>query len=465
MRHSAILLLAAAGIAAALPPAGGSQARPRDPARAGEERRKPSATACPGNLKAGEAQPLGPGPARLATISCLALPHVQAYPLPPVVSPDGRFAASWQDREDSPLNLVPLDGSPGIGLHNRVAVRNFGAGIDPRLEALAWRSDGSALWSVEQRAIRPSGWALSGLTPILVDRSGKVRRFAPPEHPAGPLDGLAWVGGDGLAIAQFGTPGGRYRPEHRDPSPTFAMLDVPGRRILDTLTAADAEALRLRAGANNGFGLFDVAAVRLRDGRLRALLQLEAMAGPSRPLDPAAGAGKMPSLPAAWLVWTQGEKPVQLAPSFDVPFGRAELTPDGSHILAWRALQPKGIIIHECYDSCPPRKPPTPVEGVVAALVEASSGRTLWSLEAQAGEHWSRFGGPVISPTGKLALIPLPDAGKRQSIALLSMADGRILQRFSPACSSCYPPGFGFVRGGRKMWIGTVGRLAFYDLK
>jgi hypothetical protein len=49
-------------------------------------------------------------------------------------------------------------------------------------------------------------------------------------------------------------------------------------------------------------------------------------------------------------------------------------------------------------------------------------------------------------------------------IALLSMSDGRILQRFSLACTGCYPQSFGFTRDGRQMWIGMKSRLAFYDL-
>jgi hypothetical protein len=346
-------------------------------------------------------------------------------------------------------------------LSNRVTFRDFGSGIDQRQEALAWRTDSSGLWSVEQQVVRPSGWALSGLTPILIDSAGNVQRFAAPEHAAGPLDAVAWVGGHGRAIAQFGTSGGSYRPEHADASPTLAMIDVPGKRILDTLTGADAEALRLRTGSYNGFGPFDLSAVQLRNGRLRALLQLERMVDPShrRP----AGSDEHRFLTPLWLVWTQGRSPVPMTPLFDDPSARAELTPDGSHILAWQPLQPEGLIIHDCR-SCPPPPPPTPVEAPIAALIDARSGRTVWSLRARASEFWNRFGGPVVSPTGGFALIPLPAVNGRRRIALLSMADGRILQRFSPACAGCYPQSFGFTRGGRQVWIGIGSQLAFYDL-
>jgi hypothetical protein len=360
---------------------------------------------------------------------------------------------------------VPFDGSSRFRLPSLVAFREFGSGIEARQDALAWRSDSSSLWSVEQEVVRPNGWALSGLRPILIDRVGNVRRFSPPEHPAGPLDALAWVGGGGRAVVQFGTRGDRYRPEHDDPSPTLAMIDVPRRRILHTLTAMDAEALRLRAGSFNGFGLFDVSAVQLRTGRLRALLQFQRVVDRSR--QPTSNSGRIEDrfIPATWLVWTEGERPVPLTPLFDEDrFARAEVTPDGSRVLAWRALQPEGVLIHDCRN-CRSASAPTPVEARVAALIDTGSGRTVWSLQARASEFWNRFGGPVVSPTGKFALIPLPAANQRQMIALLSMVDGRILQRFSLACNGCYPQSFGFARSGDQMWIGIMNRVAFYDLE
>ena len=470
MRLHATLLLGVAGIILGFRPEAEAvlQASNQPPTvvreSSTEESRAPSSTPCPENLRRDEAEPLGPGPARLATIRCLDLPSGQDYRLPPLVSPDGQSVALWESGQVSPLDVVPFDGSSGFRLFNRVTFRDFGSGIDSRQDALAWRSDGSGLWSVEQQVVRPNGWALSGLTPILIDRDGNVQRFAPPEHGAGPLDALAWVGGDGRAIAQFGTRGSLYRPEHDDPSPTLAMIDVPRRRILHTLTATDAEALNLRAGSYNGFSLFDVSAVQLSNGRLRALLQFRRVVDRSHRPAPTSGPAVDRFLPAVWLVWNQGRRPVPLAPLFDDAFARAELTPDGSHILVWRALQPEGVIIHDCRN-CPSPPPPTPIDATVAALIDARSGRTIWSLQARASEFWNRFGGPVISPTGRLALIPLPAANQRQMIALLSMADGRILQRFSLACNGCYPQSFGFTRSGGQMWIGIMNRLAFYDLR
>jgi hypothetical protein len=424
----------------------------------------PSAVPCPKNLDRTEAEPLGPGPARLATIRCLDLPRGQDAPLFPVLSPDGQSVALWGEGQLSPLDVVAFAGGPGFRRPNRVTFRAFGSSIrHDRRDALAWRSDGSGLWSIEQQVTRPSGWALSGLTPIAIDRQGNITRFVPPEHDSGPLDALQWVGGDGLAVVQFGTRGESYRPAHDDPSPTLAMIDVPRRRILDTLTAADAEALKLRTGSYNGFGLFDLSAVHLPDGRHRALLQFERIVDRSPRPAPISGPAPDLFLPATWLVWTEGQRPRPLTPVFDDRSARAELTPDGKHILAWRPLQPDGVIIHDCR-KCPPPPPPTPVEATFAALVDAGSGRIVWSLRARVSTFWNPFGGPVISPTGRFALIPLPVADARP-IALLSMTDGRIVQRFSLGCTGCSPHSFGFTRGGRQMWIGDSHRLAFYDLE
>ena len=93
-------------------------------------------------------------------------------------------------------------------------------------DSLAWATDSRSLWSVRQRIVSPGGWALSGLIPISIGHDGTIRELPALHHPAGPLDGILWVGGDGLALAQFGTHGGYYRPPHDDICPD----DRDGRR-------------------------------------------------------------------------------------------------------------------------------------------------------------------------------------------------------------------------------------------
>lgn len=311
MRLHATFLLSVAGLSlgsdAAVRGVTRLSSQPRASAADSSEKvsRAASAVPCAANLRRAELEPLGPGPARLATIRCLDLPRGQDYRLPPIVSPDGQSVALWGNGQVSPLDVVAFDGSSGFRLPNRVTFRDFGSGIqDDRQGALAWRSNSSGLWSVEQKVVSPSGWALSGLTPTLIDRNGDIRRFSPPKHAAGPLDALAWSGSDGLAVVQFGTRGDRYRPKHEDPSPTLAMVDVPRGRILHTLTAADFEALKFRAGSYNGFGIFDVSVVQMRNGRQRALLQFERVVDRSH--QPASGSTPAQDryLPATWSVWT-----------------------------------------------------------------------------------------------------------------------------------------------------------------
>lgn len=424
-----------------------------------------SVVRCPDNLRQAELEPLGSGPARLVRIHCVNLPGGQESRLPNV-SPDGRFVAFWDAGQISPLDVMPFDGRVGVQIPNRVTFRTFGSGSQiASQDALHWRSDSAALWSVEQQVVHPSGFALSGLTPILIDHDGNVQRLTSPQHASGPLDALAWIGGDGRALAQFGTRGGYYRPEHEDRSPTLAMIDVPSLRILDTLTAADSEDLGLRVVSSGGFGLFDVSTVQLRDGRLRALLRFQRIV--DRSAKPTAVSARVPDrfIPAVWLVWTQSERPVRLSPTFDDRSVTAEFSPDGYQILAWRPVQPEGVRDNNHCRDCPPPPPPTPVDGVVATLVDTHSGRPVWTLNARASEFWSHAGRPVINPTGRTALIALPATENRQVVGLLSMTDGRVLQRFSLTCNGCLPQSFGFTGDGRQMWIATANHLAFYDLR
>ncbi|HYI41710.1 MAG TPA: hypothetical protein VE053_15485 [Allosphingosinicella sp.] len=69
-------------------------------------------------------------------------------------------------------------------------------------------------------------------------------------HPARPLDGLQWIGGEGRALALFGARGGYYRPEHEDPEPTLAMVDAGLGRVLASVPARTLPRLRRRLDAH-----------------------------------------------------------------------------------------------------------------------------------------------------------------------------------------------------------------------
>jgi hypothetical protein len=84
------------------------------------------------------------------------------------------------------------------------------------------------------------------MRPVRTVQQGEIEPLPELHHAAGPLDALLWAGGDGLAVAQFGTRGGFYRPEHDDPNPTFAIVDARRGIVLDTLPFDAIEPLRGR---------------------------------------------------------------------------------------------------------------------------------------------------------------------------------------------------------------------------
>src|SRR3546814_20979345 len=46
---------------------------------------------------------------------------------------------------------------------------------------------------------------------------------------------MLWVGNSGLALAEFGTKGNYYRPEHDDPTPTLGIVDGRRGKVLQTV--------------------------------------------------------------------------------------------------------------------------------------------------------------------------------------------------------------------------------------
>ena len=94
-----------------------------------------------------------------------------------------------------------------------------------------------------------------------------------------------------------------------------------------------------------------------------------------------------------------------------------------------------------------------------AVLHDIESGLAIWTISGRA----ETFGGvraqPVIREDGRFALLPLPPNAGGNKLALVSMRDGAILQRF-PGVES-----FGFARAGRVIWIEYGGLLAFYSME
>jgi hypothetical protein len=391
--------------------------------------------------------PVGAGPLMLAQVYCQTMPHLSLLSLALALSPDGRSLAHYHDN-GSVLRVAPLDGSKGWTEYQAPlgTFKQFSSNIRSAL-AFAWASDSQSVWTGTHERLRPSGFATSPLRAVRTMADGALQTFPDLQHSAGPLDALLWANGDGLALAQFGTRGGLYRPEHDDPTPTFAIVDAQRGRVLDSLPFEAIEpAGRRRPGAAAYAAVQNAAVTTLPDGRVRALLSV-----------------------GQWAVWTQGETPRVIPDPYPREFhSRMVLSPDGASVLVGRLLRTSGGYCIEprgCF-------PGTPVEGVLAALHDLATGRELWAIRATAVNDFE-FPTSAISPDGRYALIGLMpgplSAGKvniagaiEASIALVAMDNGAIVQTF-PAPGPAYA--MGFARGGRTVWAHAYGLTALYDLR
>ena len=286
----------------------------------------------------------------------------------------------------------------------------------------------------------PSGFATSPLQPLKTVDDGSILTLPPLQHEAGPLDGLLWADGDGLAVAQFGTRGGYYRPEHADPNPSFAIVDAQRGLVRDTLAFSAIEALKDRAKGSPHAAIKDAAATRLPDGKVRTLLNV-----------------------GRWVVWTEGQVPVTITdPYADDVYSHSHIvmSPDGSRVLVARFFGPMEMICERRpRPDCGTRGPP--VEGVLAAMHDLEDGRLLWSIRATVSYRYEGPA-PAISPDGRFALIELPPEGARPLIALVALEDGKIVQTI-PAPSGYF--GMGFARAGQSVWTHAHGLTALYDIQ
>lgn len=410
--------------------------------------------------------PMEPGPLRLASVVCYEF-GPGSSDADPILSPDGRSIVQWPTHQ-RPMEIVALDRPGVVSLRNQVTFRNFagiGGGQGTTPDSLAWATDSRSLWSVRQRAVSPGGWALSGLIPISIRPDGTIRELPALRHPAGQLDGLLWVGGDGLALAQFGTLGGYYRPPHGDISPTVAMVDAARGRVLADfpLESVPGFAARWRA---HGMMITGATAALPRDGRIRAVVQFSRWT--ETPRTAAGQEGEPIRHLGSWLVWTQGETPrIWPAPYPGDHHNPLALSPDGSKLLAVRPLQPDGVQVECRAPPCrgPQPPPPTPRSGPVAELIDVASRQVLWRVSARADRFWNRASAPAISGDGRHALIEIPPTSDRAPIALIDMRTGRIVQRIAPTLTGSYRPSFGFTAGGRRVWVDVGNVILFYEVR
>jgi hypothetical protein len=209
--------------------------------------------------------------------------------------------------------------------------------------------------------------------------------------------------------------------------------------VLDSLPFDAVEPQREGALKSSPYVLVSYAAATLLpDGKMRVLFDLSV---------------------GRWVVWTQGEAPRSLpSPYAGERWHRLTFSPDGSSVLVTRKLQP--------LTKCGPRPAGCeavgpPIEGAIAALHDLNNAAPLWTVRATvvAGKE---LPGPAISPDGKYALLGLYPKDGRLPVALISMADGKIIQ-IIPAPGDRFA--MGFARGGQIIWTHAHGVTAIYDMR
>jgi len=406
--------------------------------------------------------PTSPGPLRLVSLSCLDFERSPFGVSDPILSPDGTAAARWHQGQPAPIEIVGRERPERVAIPNRVSFREFGSSVGGNglADALAWASDSRRLWAVRQSTMAPSGFALGGLEPVVIGRDGAVHALPALRHRAGPLDAILWVGGDGLALTQFGARGRYYRPEHDDPAPVLAMVDAARGRVLATVpkprTPPQGASIQM-----NGPALQRAAGTVLRDGRMRAVIAFGPWAEGPRSARP----DQRIVHPPVWMVWTQGEPPLTRPAFHPEEIGhRFALTRDGSRLLVIRPLQPGGT--PPICPRAPPCRPgrPIPRTGPIAELIDIGTWRVLWRLPARVERFWAQGAEPAISPDGRFALIALPPAGDRLPIALVDLERGRIVQTIAPAQVGSYRYGLGFTADGRQARVSVDNLMHLYRI-
>jgi hypothetical protein len=348
----------------------------------------------------------------------------------PAVSPDGRRSAGYLNG----LGLLISSGPEPDDV--KVFPVNLGVALHIDLSgaiAFHWADDSRSVWTSTHGSGPRAGWATEPLRPMRARIDGSLSALPALRHANGPLDRLTWIGGRGLALAEFGTMGDYYRPPHSDAAPTLAFVDAARGKVLqevrfDELDSDDPR----RSLAPAGVRIRSAVTTLLPDGRAVALLQTR-----------------------GWILWVQGQKPRRLPNPPDRAASIA-LDPKGLKVLVAEALPTQTI----CPRAPPCRVGPV-VTGEVAALRDLATGRVIWSLQG-VDQFGSGYTPVAISPDGRLALVGLPSMGPEVRIAVVAMSDGRVLQHLWGPFGTAYQ--IAFSPDGREVRVGVEGSIATYKV-
>jgi hypothetical protein len=380
------------------------------------------------------AEPSPGGPARLVRFDCLQLPHTRLSYEPPVISPDGRRFLVYGYTMGVVAGTLESGAADISHSFDPTFVQFTGLTFARSGFFFRWASDSRSVWAADQKT-GPGHFAAGPLEPVLIGPDGSEHTVPPLAVRAGPLDGLQWIGGDGLALAQFGTRGGYYRPEHSDPEPMLAFVDLKRGRFLDWISLKNIP----KAVTAQGRPMvpLTISAVQLPNGRPSAVFQW----------------------PSGFsMVWASGSKPSEIKLPKLVWGARVALAPDGKRLLISHPLSAAGMIceIWDRNSSCPP---PTPVSGRFAELVDIETGKTIWQNSGTA-KQFEGYPEPVVSPDGRYALVGIPHRNGN-NIALVSMRDGQILQTV-PSTWSTWSVDFG--ADSRRFFVSGGNFVATYEL-
>ncbi|MES2289468.1 MAG: hypothetical protein V4530_06990 [Pseudomonadota bacterium] len=375
------------------------------------------------------------------------------------MSPDGTKAARWHYGPRAVIEIAGVSAPGRVEIPNPVSFQSFSLGRVKSVVALGWAPNSTSLWSVDQAIVKPSSFSITGLRPIKVSASGQITPLPLLEHAAGPLDAIQWIGNRGLALAQFGTRGNYYRPEHPDIMPTIAIVDAATGRVRSSFRADRIPGLPVPADKVN-IRIRSATATLLKDGRARSVIEFSGWGEAVKGAKPNETAVRRHA--GARVVWTEGEVPRVLTAAIEGSFGI--ISPDGSTLLVTRRLQPlRHGPVRECYGMCTPEPPPTPVEGVLVENIDIASGRVLWSVAARAAENWNQAR-PAISPDGRYAILGIPAKNGREYNGLFDMRDGRIVQAFSLVATGSYDQAYSFSPDSRHLWITCNNTIVRYRL-
>jgi len=375
------------------------------------------------------AQPSGAGPARLERVVC--------PPAGVVPSPDGqRFLGHRSPYYDYRLSKrLYVSGREKTSLVMSYPFDALFLDFRRKGYLFHWASDSRSIWGADQPKTNPNGWAAGPLTPFVIGPSGVPQKLTLVSD-AGALDGLLWIGGEGLALAQFGTRGDYYRPPHPDANPTLAFVDVKHGRILNSLALKDFP--KAVGGVGGPMVPLQFASMLMPDGRPRVLLQW----------------------PSGYsLLWTQGSSPREIRLP-NLPWGASmTLAPDGKRLLIAYPLSATGAICEETDGKPDPCPPPRPTTGKLLELIDIETGTTLWEMRDRS-EEFEGYPEPAISPEGRYALIGIP-RNHGANIALISLENGQILQTMR-SLQRDFQATFG---ADRRFFVSSGAYVAVYEIE